>query len=92
MGTPRHAQANISAFTRSPPKMRIRSSSSERKKREEPGSPCVRASRATGIDAPRLVAFRAKDVQSTKRDDFVVSAFALPSKLLVDRLPLIGGT
>src|SRR6267143_286709 len=37
------------------------------------------------------MAFRAKDVQSAQRDDFVVFGFALPSELLVDRLPLVGG-
>src|SRR3989441_1035645 len=40
------------------------------------------------IDAPRLMAFRAEDVQSAERDHFVVLRFALPGKLVVYRLPL----
>src|SRR5207245_840808 len=42
------------------------------------------------INAPRLMAFRAEDVQAAERDHFVVLRFALLGKLLVDRLPLVG--
>src|SRR5215831_2418441 len=48
----------IRAAMRSPPKRRMRSSSSERKKRDEPG-----AAAQLAVDAPRLVALGAQDVE-----------------------------
>ena len=42
------------------------------------------------VDAPRLVALGAENVQSAERDHFVVFGFALLGELVVDRLPLIG--
>src|SRR5713226_2036834 len=74
----------IKALTRSPPKMRSRSSSSERKKRDDPGSPAELI-----IDAPGLVPLSSQNVQAALRDHFVMLGAALLGKLLVDGLPLL---
>ena len=94
MGTPSvMPRRYISALTRSPPKMRSRSSSSERKKREEPGIALAAGAPAKlVVDAPRFVALGAQNVQAAQRDDFVVLGAALLGELVVDRLPLFGGT
>ena len=44
------------------------------------------------VDAPGLVALGAEDVQAAEGDDFIVLGAALLGELIVDRLPLIGGT
>ena len=76
MGTPSvMPRRYIRALTRSPPNTRIRSSSSERKKREEPGSPWRPARpRKLVVDAARFVPFGAENVQAAEGDDFIVLA------------------
>ena len=79
-------------MTRSPPKTRSRSSSSERKKREEPGIALAAGAPAKlVVDAPGLVAFGAEDVQAAEGDHFIVFGAALRGELIVDGLPLIRG-
>jgi len=53
----------------SEPNSRIKSSSSEMKKCEEPGRPGARSGRATAVNAARLVAFGAHDVQAARLGD-----------------------
>ena len=44
------------------------------------------------IDTARFMPFRAQNVQSTKRNHFIVLRLALLGKLLVNRLPLVDGS
>ncbi len=70
--------------------MRSRSSSSDRKNRDEPGIALAAGAAAKLIvDAARLVALGAQDVQAAHGDHFVMLASALLGKLIVDGFPLI---
>ena len=75
--------------------MRIRLSSMDRKKREDPGSPCrPERPRSWVVDAPALVPFGADDVQATGFDHLIVALapFALdPFNFGFVRLLQFGG-
>ncbi len=83
---------NISGFTFSPPKIRIKSSSSDRKNRDEPGSPW-RPARPRNWLSMRRASCRSVPgmCKLPKRDHFVVLRFALFRALVVHGLPRFMG-
>ena len=77
---------------RSPPKIRSRSSCSERLNRELPGSPWRPARPAElVVDAPRFVPLGAGDVQAAERDDLVVLGIGLFFEPRIELIPTLPG-
>ena len=84
-----HSKAIHQRLHAFPPKMRIRSSSSDRKNRDEPGSPCGLARPRNWLSMRRASSLCSQDMQAAHRDDFVVFRGTLVRELVVDGLPLI---